>query len=109
MFTTVERTMQKIIRQRRDAEAWGELVSRQARSGLSVQAFCRREGVSAWSLYSWRSRLGATRQSEARQDRAVESAPPAQFVELGSLRSAQSRCEVRLDLGDGIVLHVVRS
>ncbi len=102
--------MQKIIRQRRGAEAWGELVSQQARSGLSVQAFCRREGVSAWSLYSWRSRLGATRRSDARQDRAVESgAPPAQFVELGSLRSAQSRCEVRLDLGEGVVLHVVRS
>jgi hypothetical protein len=109
MFTTVERTMQKIIRQRRDAETWGELVSRQARSGLSVQAFCRREGISTWSLYSWRSRLGATRQSEAMEDRAVESVPPAGFVELGPLRSSQSRCEIRLDLGGGVVLHVVRS
>jgi hypothetical protein len=53
--------------------------------------------------------LGATRQSEATEDRAVESAPPAGFVELGPLRSSQSRCEIRLDLGGGVVLHVVRS
>jgi transposase-like protein len=28
-------------------------------SGLSVQAFCRREGINAWTFYGWRSRLRA--------------------------------------------------
>ncbi|WP_197524927.1 IS66 family insertion sequence element accessory protein TnpA [Botrimarina hoheduenensis] len=37
---------------------WRELVSRQAASGLSVRAFCRREGVSEASFYGWRRALG---------------------------------------------------
>jgi hypothetical protein len=101
--------MQKIIQRRRSADAWRELVSRQERSGLSVQAFCRREGISAWSLYSWRSRLGSTAETESTEGRSIESTPPEGFIELGALRSSQSRCEIRLDLGGGVVLHLVRS
>jgi hypothetical protein len=39
-------------------------VTRQVHSGLSVQAFCQREGINAWSLYGWRSRLHARGASE---------------------------------------------
>jgi hypothetical protein len=45
--------VQKIIQRRRSAEAWREIVSRQERSGVSVQAFCEREGISAASLYAY--------------------------------------------------------
>jgi putative transposase len=103
--------MQKVIRQRRGVEGWRELVSRQVRSGLSVQAFCRREGISPWSLYGWRSRLGTTsEQTEPVESRSADNNTPAQFIDLGALRSAaESRCEIRLDLGGGVVLHLVRS
>lgn len=39
------------------AEVWRERLGRQARSGLSIAEFCRREGVSAASFYQWRRRL----------------------------------------------------
>ena len=59
--------MEKIGRERRSESAWREIVSRQAESGLSVQAFCEREGIKAASLtdgargYSRRLREGARR------------------------------------------------
>ena len=37
---------------------WHQRLERFARSGLSIAAFCRREGVSQPSFYSWRRRLG---------------------------------------------------
>jgi hypothetical protein len=39
------------------AEVWRELVLRQKKSGMSVQAFCQQQGVSGWSFYQWRKRL----------------------------------------------------
>ena len=38
-------------------EVWRELVDRQKKSGLTVQAFCQQRGVSGWSFYQWRKRL----------------------------------------------------
>ena len=55
--------MEKIGRERRSESAWREILSRQAESGLSVQAFCEREGIKAASLYGWRSRLREGSQS----------------------------------------------
>ena len=46
-------------RRRRSAQAWGELVKRQEASGLSAQAFCGREQISARVFYRWRARLRA--------------------------------------------------
>lgn len=37
--------------------AWRERLRNQAGSGLSVRAFCRREGLSEPSFYSWRREL----------------------------------------------------
>ena len=39
------------------AELWRELVDRQKKSGLTVQAFCQQQEVSGWSFYQWRKRL----------------------------------------------------
>ena len=38
---------------------WRLRVRRQAASGLSISAFCAREGVSSASFYAWRRRLAA--------------------------------------------------
>jgi len=36
---------------------WRERLQAQQASGLSVAAWCKQEGVSAWSVYGWRKRL----------------------------------------------------
>lgn len=39
------------------AEHWRDTILRQRKSGLTVEAFCRQQGVSGWSFYQWRKRL----------------------------------------------------
>ena len=39
--------------------AWRQSIQRQTSSGLSMAAFCRREGLSARLFYAWRERLKA--------------------------------------------------
>jgi hypothetical protein len=101
--------MHEVIR-RRSIETWRELVARQAGSGLSVQAFCRQRRLSTWTFYGRRSRL---RQRTAAPETAAAAAdgptePAAGFIDLGALNRNSSRCEIRLDLGGGVVLQVVR-
>ena len=36
---------------------WRERLQAQQASGLSIAAWSKREGVSAWSVYAWRKRL----------------------------------------------------
>jgi len=38
-------------------QKWRELVERQQSSGLSVAAFCARNGIAASSLYAWTRRV----------------------------------------------------
>jgi transposase-like protein len=102
--------MQKINR-RRGERAWRELVARQGQSGLSVAAFCQLEGISPCSLYAWRKRL----RSLAGPDKGMAIVPAAReretgFVDLGALEHGSgTRYEIRLDLGGGVVLQLVRS
>jgi putative transposase len=104
--------MEKIGRERRSESAWREIVSRQAESGLSVQAFCEREGIKAASLYGWRSRLQQEAQGKSstgrtpRKPRSEKST--GEFIDLGALGSSGTRFEVRLDFGGGVLLHLVR-
>ena len=49
---------------------WRRTIADQARSGLSVRAFCEREGLEPWNFHWWRQAL-------ARRDREV---PPARTV-----------------------------
>jgi transposase-like protein len=104
--------MEKIGRERRSESTWREIVARQAESGLSVQAFCEREGIKVASLYGWRSRLRQEGQDESTPPREARRAPQekatGEFIDLGALSSSRSRFEVRLDLGGGVLLHLVR-
>jgi hypothetical protein len=90
---------------RRDGQEWRAVVGRFAGSGLGVEAFCEREGVSRSSFGRWRSFLADT-------DLAGGAAAPAEragFVDAGLVGlSGGGRLEVRLDLGGGVVLHVLR-
>lgn len=45
---------------------WQDIVNRQASSGLSIRAFCRREHVSEASFYMWRRKLRERKRGEGR-------------------------------------------
>ena len=105
--------MEKISRPKRSESACREIVERQRQSGLTVAAFCEREGIKSASLYGWRSRLGrgpkATPRVRSLPKKAKDSESSSSgFIDLGSLGSSRSRFEVRLELGGGVLLHLVR-
>lgn len=102
--------MQKIKRVRRSEAMWRELLSRQAASGVRVSEFCRREGINAGLFRRWRAALkGSRRGGEPRRPPNEATATAvAPFIDLGALGSRGARFEVRLELGDGVVLSLVR-
>jgi hypothetical protein len=55
---------------------WAELVRQQIQSGLSVDAFCRRLGVSNQSFYNWRKRLSGKIADEPVRFALVEAEAP---------------------------------
>ena len=89
-------------RKHRSPAQWAALLSRFERSGLSVSAFCAQESISVANFYRQRGlHRGAV------PDEAVGSAPC--FVDLGALRTGSgARFEIKLELGDGVVLSLVR-
>jgi putative transposase len=103
--------MQKIERHRHSGIEWREIVERHERSGLTVRQFCEAEGLNASSLYGWRSRLREDRQDSVLAEPLPKKRGPDRsegFIDLGPLGTG-SRFEVRLDLGGGVLLHLVRS
>jgi putative transposase len=98
------------MRVRRSREQWRALLSGFTNSGLSAQAYCRQEGISSASFYRWRTILGSS--GVNRRAERVRNAASA-FVDAGPLglprtQPLSRRLELRLDLGDGLVLHLVR-
>ena len=99
----------RVRRKRRSADEWRALLSRFGASGASVATFCQAEAISVASLRRWRALLG--------EDPAGEraGAPAPGFVDLGTLgpsgpvgSALTSRLELTLELGGGVVLHLVR-
>jgi predicted exporter len=76
------------------AEKWREMILQQQNSGLRVEAFCEQQGVSSWSFYQWRKRLGMTD--------SVRFA----LVETGGESQQQSSTAVEVWLNGGDRLHV---
>ena len=95
---------------------WRDHLARQATSGQSIAAFCRAQALSEGNFYAWRTRL----QSNA--SKGLTSTAP--FIDLGIVKSASghpaaprpektqnasvARIEVRIDLGEGMVLTIAR-
>jgi len=48
---------QKILATAEREARWRSVVEGRTGSGLTVSAYCLREGVSAWSYYHWKKRL----------------------------------------------------
>ena len=93
---------------------------------MTVKEFCLREGLTRSSFFLWRSRLGADSRSTpapAVAKSIAKSAAPApkpSFVDLGLLGAAASvraaavpaakhaGLDLRIELGGGLSLHLVR-
>jgi transposase-like protein len=110
---SLEQAMDQIVRQRRSESAWREIVARQEQSGLTVQEFCEREGLKPASLYGWRVRLRqqtiAKRPSPQTSKSTRTEKASEEFIDLGAIGASRGRFEVRLDLGGGVLLQLVRS
>ena len=95
------------MRKRRNRAEWRSLLARYSRSGLTVAGFCQTEGICPASLYRWQALLGKDPESSN-----ITLAGASQgFVDIGPLDKpfqTNSPLEITLDLGDGLVLHLVR-
>ena len=94
---------------RRGVAGWRKLVTEQSSSGMSVSKFCQQLRINATLFRRWQARLGCTTvavPSGKTVNPAV--AGPAPFIDLGDLRGGAPRLEVRLDLGDGLILSIAR-
>ena len=75
---------------------WRRTIADQARSGLSVRAFCEREGLEPWNFHWWRQAL-ARRDREVTPARAVrrpnvmaEPPVPSAFLPVRVVQDAAS-------------------
>jgi len=99
--------MDQIKRIKRSEATWRELFARQASSGMSVLEFCRSEGINPGVFRRWRSTLNGCIQGEKTASRTVAKAITP-FIDIGAVGAGPSRMEVRVELGDGVVLTVAR-
>ncbi len=91
------------------------MFERFADAGLTVEEFCRREGLCRSSFTRWRSKLSAGPRILPRvapRTPTVKADKPVAFVDLGALGDA-AKCaapalDVHLDLGGGVSLRLVR-
>ena len=98
--------------------AWRDRLARYASSGQSINAFCQSEAISSASFYGWRARLRAQNTGAPADGKAIPGLSP--FIDLGPVNAAvsgvrtaapaeqRSGVEVRIDLGNGVLLTIVR-
>ena len=95
-------------RKQRSRAEWCSLLARHSRSELTVAGFCQKEGICPASFYRWQALLGKGHESDALNLAGVKQ----DFVDLGPLDLSSRpnpHLEIKLDLGGGLVLHLVRS
>jgi hypothetical protein len=94
----MDESKRAVGRVNRTEEQWRVLLSRFATSGMSAREFCRAEKVSESSFHRRRGTLG-------------NAAAQGAFVDVGAMSNAEvagKQLELRIDLGDGLVLTLVR-
>lgn len=97
----------KVRRARRSEGQWRSLLARHQTSGPGIKAFCRGEQISEASFYRWRTILKGSGDDGA----GAGQDSGAAFVDLGTLEAVSAvkpKLDLRLDLGDGLTLHLVR-
>jgi len=83
---------------------WRELIEEQERSGESVRAFAAARGLSVWSLYGWRSRLGRRARDDARAGGLV----PVEVLHGERSEVERSADGIEIVVGDRAVVRVPR-
>jgi transposase-like protein len=113
--------MKSPTRGARNETVWRERVARQAASGKTIAAFCREEDIGQSTLSYWRKRLGVVGCAVVPK----RGDPGTPFLDVGPVsvvkpphyataqedapNRSTTRVQLRLELGDGIVLHIARS
>ena len=96
-------------RQRRSAEEWREIFERRAASGPPIVDFCQREGIAHSSYARWWTLLvNATRDAGIALSRTGTAFVDAGVLAHRATAETSERLDLTLELGHGIVLHVVR-
>ena len=99
--------MEPIKRIKRSESAWREIFARHAASGVSLLEFCRSKGINPGVFRRWRFRLnGSGRVGKVKAHRKAPVVGP--FIDIGAVDASRSRFEVRLELGNGVVLNIGR-
>lgn len=111
--------MKAVKRRRLSKQAWSDIMRRFEGAGTTVRQFCVQEGVSTQSFFRWRGLLEGGRElrTATAHTSALMRQPPSKadsFVELGELPGAaapphtSAGLELRLELGGGVVLQIMR-
>ena len=99
-----------LVKQTRKELEWRQRMARFAASGEQIKLFCQAELISEAAFYRWRTKLAG----------AVDAPSTTGFIDAGVMATAPATqtvpqpapvgaaLEVRLDLGHGMVLHIVR-
>ncbi len=125
MFNDTEDEMNRPASKAGKAEresVWRGRLARYASGDHTVAAFCQSESVSTASFYGWRSKLRAEKSAAAEGQSTLPGRSP--FIDLGSINATasgnptvpnnaghletRSSLEVRIDLGDGVLLTITR-
>jgi hypothetical protein len=88
---------------RRDAgkeRFWREVLKRQAASGLSVRAFCRRESLTESAFYAWR-RIVVERNTEVGPRRQASA-----FVPMTVIEPSAREASIEIQLAGGHLLRL---
>lgn len=84
---------------------WRDVVRRQEKSGESVRAFCRREGLGESNFYAWRRTLAerGTRKPavKVKRKKAVANEAAPAFVPVAMSGAFGGHGEIVLELGGG--------
>lgn len=109
------------IRRRLDEQSWRALLEGFDGAAMTVKEFCLREDLTRSSFFLWRSRLRADPKptlAPAGAKSVAKSAalaPKPSFLDLGLLGAAacvpaaqHTGLDLRIELGGGISLHLVR-
>lgn len=91
---------------RRSPSQWRSLLAEYHGSGLSGEAFCRQKAISTSSRYRWRNLLTCGDAGSA-----ISKPATAAFLDLEPLTSPtknKASLDLTLDLGDGLILRLIR-
>ena len=100
--------MGMVVKQSRKEVEWRQRLARFAASGQQVKPFCYAESVSEATFYRWRKQLAETSEATPATGFIDAGVMPPAPTQMSQVEPAGAALEVRLDLGHGMVLHIVR-